>query len=312
MTDQNQKPNQKSILESLGARGQDVPDQTQDEILTQAMCEASLEARIQNGILQENLTELPTPKPEIQPPQIPTTLKTTSSPETTTETTPASNIDLQPVTPNSIPVSQELPPKELTKDEYTELLDNAAEGVTPPARTKDEIKAECKRIKYEAANKIGFVREETKNDAAVAQQVTIKNGLWQCPDCGAVVSDKTYHLCTMKPIMEKTDDSNLRRLKEYIAGSEYEINRVMYQLSSLCSIPQVIPSMTLWDMQKGVDFPKLVFELVKTPGFVDNVWPYLKLLLGASKDNTVWAASVLTTIATFEAVKVLPFATGQE
>ena len=255
MTDQNQKPNQKSILESLGARGQNVPDQIQDEILTQAMCEASLEERIQNGLLEGNLTELPTPKPPIQPPQTPTTTETpltpelnvTVSPETMTGEIPASSIDPQPAIPNSTPVSPEVPPQ----------------------KSKAEIIERVEQIKDDAASKIGYGNE-----------------------CGPF------------------NDSNLRRLKEYIAGPEYEINRVMYQLSSLCSIPQVIPSMTLWDIQKGVDFPKLVFELVKTPGFIDNVWPYLKLLLGASKDNTVWAASVLTTIATFEAIKVLPFTTG--
>ena len=103
-------------------------------------------------------------------------------------------------------------------------------------------------------------------------------------------------------------DPNLRRLIEYIHSGEYSITWVQLHITSISSFPRVLPTPTIWDIPNDYDVAKLVYEVVLQPGFIETVWPYLRLLLGSSKDNVNWAAGVLTTIALFEAIKLLPYA----
>ncbi len=111
------------------------------------------------------------------------------------------------------------------------------------------------------------------------------------------------------PVEEKKNDEidlSLRRLKVYITSGEYSVTWVQLHITSISSFPRVLPTPTIWDIPNDYDVAKLVYGVVLQPGFIDTVWPYLRLLLGSSKDNVNWAAGVLTTIALFEAIKLLP------
>ena len=52
---------------------------------------------------------------------------------------------------------------------------------------------------------------------------------------------------------------------------------------------------------------EIVYRIVTTPGFLENAYPSLCIVMNESIDNEVWSARILTTIALFEAIKVLPF-----
>ena len=101
-------------------------------------------------------------------------------------------------------------------------------------------------------------------------------------------------------------DLPLRRLKVYITSGEYSVTWVQLHITSISSFPRVLPTPTIWDIPNDYDVAKLVYGVVLQPGFIDTVWPYLRLLLGSSKDNVNWAAGVLTTIALFQAIQLLP------
>jgi len=112
-------------------------------------------------------------------------------------------------------------------------------------------------------------------------------------------------------VHEDPDDINLRRLKDYLNGEEFTPSWVMMHLAQITSNPKITPRISLWDKPNEIDVVvKGVYNVMMSPGFVDNTWPYLKVVMGSSRDNVVWCANVLTTIALFETIKILPFMEG--
>lgn len=101
-------------------------------------------------------------------------------------------------------------------------------------------------------------------------------------------------------------EPGLRKLLEYVHGNEYSSAWVQLHITSISSYPNVMPSPTLWDVPNDVDIAKLVYTVAVSPGYVETTWPYLRLLLGSSRDNVEWAVSVYTTLCLFETVKLLP------
>jgi len=100
-------------------------------------------------------------------------------------------------------------------------------------------------------------------------------------------------------------DVDLQRLKDYVQGEEYSINWVRLHLSNLGRIPNVIPVMTLWDIPTWKDIPEDVYNVVMTDGYLENIWPSLRMIMGSSRDNLYWTAGVLTTMALFDAIRML-------
>ena len=112
-----------------------------------------------------------------------------------------------------------------------------------------------------------------------------------------------------KHSLRELEDSNLRKLREYIHGPEISVNWVQLQLTHLSRIPSAIPSMTLWAISPQVNIPKAVYAMLLMPGYLENIWPGLKLVMGTSQDNVEWATGVATTMAMFDVIKMLPYAT---
>lgn len=114
-----------------------------------------------------------------------------------------------------------------------------------------------------------------------------------------------------KHSLRELEDSNLRKLREYIHGPEISVNWVQLQLTHLSRIPSAIPSMTLWAISPQVNIPKAVYAMLLMPGYLENIWPGLKLVMGTSQDNVEWATGVATTMAMFDVIKMLPYATKE-
>ncbi len=102
-------------------------------------------------------------------------------------------------------------------------------------------------------------------------------------------------------------DLPLKKLIDYIQSNEYSQTWIQLHVTSISSYPRVLPTPTIWDVPNDFNIAQLIYEVVLQPGFVENTWPYLRLLLGNSKDNTTWAAGILTTLALFEVIKTLPY-----
>lgn len=108
------------------------------------------------------------------------------------------------------------------------------------------------------------------------------------------------------------DEPNLRRLKDFVASNVYSPKWVMQHLVQMSNNPKVMPAVTIWGIPGGFDKAELVYNLVIAAGYVDGVWPYLSMIMGKSSGNLEWTASVLTTIALFDAIKMLPFVLGEK
>jgi hypothetical protein len=102
------------------------------------------------------------------------------------------------------------------------------------------------------------------------------------------------------------------RLAEYLAGPDFTINWVESQIRVLSTVPDIVPSPNQWKLPAEVDLPKLVFDIIRTPGWLSREWPSLRVLMGGSMGNTQWAAKVLVTLAIFQAVNLVGMFDGTE
>ena len=102
------------------------------------------------------------------------------------------------------------------------------------------------------------------------------------------------------------EDFNLRRLIDFLHGNVYSKRWVQMHLGLVSANPKVIPAVTIWGIPASFDKAQLVYEVATAPGYVEGVWPYLSMLMGRSVGNTEWAAMLLTTIALFDSIKILP------
>jgi hypothetical protein len=101
-------------------------------------------------------------------------------------------------------------------------------------------------------------------------------------------------------------DHNLRRLQDFIAGPEFNVNWVRLSLTNTARIPNVIPSPTLWAIPANLDVAQRIHDVLVSPGYVESVWPALRLVMGNSIDNVYWTAGVLSTFGLFDVVRLLP------
>jgi hypothetical protein len=107
--------------------------------------------------------------------------------------------------------------------------------------------------------------------------------------------------CEKEPI-------TLRRIREYILSEQFNVRSVYIHLAQVSSNDCVVPRISLWQKPREMEkVAEIVHRIVTTPGFLENAYPSLCIVMGNSIDNEVWSARILTTIALFEAIKVLPF-----
>lgn len=248
-----------------------VEDLTEDEIVEQALAEAKTETIMLN---QETPQEEQSPsikslKPvETIPMQTEKVTSTNNPPAKEQPITPASSIDHLHATENSTPGLVELLAG-IKAEKIIDDIDNTIE---------------------EKEREIYHVGEPTPGLDTLGGGIKIQH-TFSAGIAGA----------------EQEQDLNLRRLVEYIHSNEYSEAWVQLHISSISSFPRVLPTPTLWDVPSSVDMAALVYQVVLTSGFVENIWPYLRLIMGLSKDNVNWTAAVLTTCALFQALPLLPY-----
>ncbi|KKN55764.1 hypothetical protein LCGC14_0579130 [marine sediment metagenome] len=147
----------------------------------------------------------------------------------------------------------------------------------------------------ETADKLGIPKIETpqKKVDMIALAKHIKDHSIDCPDCG---------ICTSKP----AEDKDLVALKEYVLSNGFVPSAVAMHIVMLCSQPLVTPSTTTWDFKDRANVPDMVFAILKTLGYLEGIWPSLKIIMGTNVGNPAWCASIATTIAFFDCIRTLP------
>ncbi len=102
------------------------------------------------------------------------------------------------------------------------------------------------------------------------------------------------------------EDKDLKAIKDYVLSNGFVPSAVAMHIVMLCSQPLVTPSTTAWDFKDRANIPDMVFAILKTPGYLEGIWPSLKIIMGTNVGNPAWCASIATTIAFFDCIRTLP------
>ena len=122
------------------------------------------------------------------------------------------------------------------------------------------------------------------------------------------IADQGKSVDSVEELMSELNDGgiNLRRLIEYVHSSEFSTDWVRMHHCWISRVPSVIPRLTTWDLPNNVDVYKIIYETILMPGYIETCWPSLKLVMNTSIDNVEWTAGVLTTIALFDVIWMIP------
>ena len=102
------------------------------------------------------------------------------------------------------------------------------------------------------------------------------------------------------------DDVELTALRKYILEDGFVVATVAFYIVSLCAQPMTTPSTTTWDFKDRAMIPDMVLALLNKNGYLEGIWPSLKIIMGSNAGNSAWTAGVATTIAFFDTIRMLP------
>lgn len=108
----------------------------------------------------------------------------------------------------------------------------------------------------------------------------------------------------LKP--QPAEDIELTALKKYIQEDGFVLATVAFHIVTLCAEPMTTPSTTTWDYKDRACVPDMVLALLNQPGYLEGIWPSLKIVMGTNKGNAAWCAGIATTIAFFDVIRTLP------
>lgn len=95
-------------------------------------------------------------------------------------------------------------------------------------------------------------------------------------------------------------------LKDYIFDNGFVVSTVAFHIVTLCAQPMVTPITTNWDYTDRAMIPDMVFALLKQPGYLEGIWPSLRIIMGSNKGNAAWCSAIAITIAFFDTIRILP------
>jgi len=102
------------------------------------------------------------------------------------------------------------------------------------------------------------------------------------------------------------EDVEFTALKKYILEDGFVLSTVAFHIVSLCAEPLTTPSTTTWDFVDRAFIPDMVLALLNQPGYLEGIWPSLKIVMGSNAGNAAWTAGISTTIAFFDVIRTLP------
>jgi len=108
------------------------------------------------------------------------------------------------------------------------------------------------------------------------------------------------------PVITPAEDVEFTALKKYILEDGFVLSTVAFHIVSLCAEPLTTPSTTTWDFVDRAFIPDMVLALLNQPGYLEGIWPSLKIVMGSNAGNAAWTAGISTTIAFFDVIRTLP------
>ncbi len=109
-----------------------------------------------------------------------------------------------------------------------------------------------------------------------------------------------------KELLTPAEDKEFTALRNHIMDAGFVAAGVAFHIRYLCSEPMTTPSTTTWDFKDRAVIPEMVFTLLRQPGYLEGIWPSLKVVMGSNIRNDIWCAGIATTIAFFDVIRTLP------
>lgn len=205
-----------------------------------------------------------------------------------------------PQNPSEIPdepsPSEMLSLEELNRRTEARLQETWPEEPTIPV-SKPDLQPVTKTSSQESPpQEIKGVLPPDSFDAAHAENCQ------KVPTVSSVQDEIKKHSELFKP----AEDVELTALKKYIREDGFVLSTVAFHIVTLCAQPLVTPSTTTWDFAERAEIPAMVLALLNQPGYLDGIWPSLRIVMGSNKGNQAWCAGIATTIAFFDVVRTLP------
>ncbi len=319
------KPN--PIEEAIGARAKkpktpempsqvlrDVPEQplTINEAANLEALNQATEERLQDQYLEEPMTTMPIKTATGKTAEVPLA-------KFPSQKTLVSKPDPQPVTKTSSPES---PPQE--NENALGRLDACLKKEIPKLRKEglyplqeiNEIDEYSDAVKSPALG----TPEDQDNEAQRQDSASLDNhkehveafnkaakelGFPLHPEITSV-AEAAKHIQETKAIEVPAEDKHLTALRDYIMDTGFVASGVAFHIVALCSQPMTTPTTTTWAFKDRASIPDMVFALLKQPGYIEGIWPSLKVVMADNKGNAVWTAGIATTIAFFDVIRTLP------
>jgi len=125
----------------------------------------------------------------------------------------------------------------------------------------------------------------------------------QVTGSGQTFPSQALEITRPKPPAE---DIEFTALRNHIMDAGFVAAGVAFHIVALCSQPMTTPSTTTWDFEDRAVIPEMVFTLLRQPGYLEGIWPSLKVVMGSNIGNDIWCAGIATTIAFFDVIRTLP------
>ena len=274
----NLPPVAKTVPEEIPPNPSEIPDEpTPSEMLTLEELNRRTEERLRD-------------EPEEILPQ-----KTIKDVLTETIPTPVSKLDRLPVTKTS---SQESPPQKNENSRVNAKYIQEGDGPVPlvavvplielPPQTPEE-----RQMQKEIFSELGgLLKTNTETDSNVAEKPPTE--FESLPSYKKTIPNLP------------AEDIELTALRKYILEDGFVLATAAFHIVTLCSQPMVTPSTTTWAFRDRAQIPDMVLALLKQPGYIEDVWPSLKIIMSSNVGNSAWASGVLMTIAFSDVIRPLP------
>lgn len=111
---------------------------------------------------------------------------------------------------------------------------------------------------------------------------------------------------SQESIQKPKIESEYQSLRDFLHGDGFNKTSVQYIVAEICSIQGSLPYPNTWLIPKQVDMIQLVYDIIIGTGYLSEIWPTLKIIMGTSIGNLKWAANIVTFLALHDALRLLP------
>ena len=227
------------------------------------------------------------------------------------------NPSMNNISPEQIPTepspSEMLSLEELNRQTEERLLDDPKRLLVSQEKMTDKEHFQQQTNLLEAAKKTTPVSKPdpqpvttTSSPESQPPQKNSPNALTEKPASYTTPPTKEDRDSFNRVLNIPAEDKELMLLKEYILDNGFVVSTVAFHIVALCSQPMVTPSTTGWDFADREHIPELVFALLHQPGYIEGIWPSLRIVMGSSRGNPAWTAGIAMTIAFFDVIRTLP------